>query len=99
MGYSLVTQLFPALLFSLPKRRFITSHGAFAGITAGVGTVAFITLTESTVGTLFPFLPQIVKDMNTGIIALVLNIAVMFAVSAAVRKTNQRSRKGGLMIK
>ncbi|MDL0427643.1 sodium:solute symporter [Bacillus velezensis] len=86
MGYSLVTQLFPALLFSLPKRRFITSHGAFAGITAGVGTVAFITLTESTIGTLFPFLPQIVKDMNTGIIALVLNIAVMFAVSAAVRK-------------
>ncbi|MCY8911878.1 sodium:solute symporter [Bacillus atrophaeus] len=91
MGYSLVTQLFPALLFSLPKHRFVTKQGAFAGIITGVGAVAYITLTETTIGTLLPFLPQMMKDLNVGIIALLLNVTVMMAVSMWTRKTKAGS--------
>lgn len=61
MGYSLVTQLFPALLFSLLKHNMVTKQGAFAGIIAGVGAVTYITMTETTIGTLFPALPQAAK--------------------------------------
>jgi len=34
-GYNFVTQLFPALILSLPARRFVTTAGAFAGIFTG----------------------------------------------------------------
>ena len=40
MGYSLVTQLFPTLAFSLMKNNFVTEAGAFAGIFTGVAIVA-----------------------------------------------------------
>ncbi|MDZ5719719.1 sodium:solute symporter [Bacillus sp. SXabc123] len=86
MGYSLVTQLFPALLFSLFKHHIVTKQGAFAGIITGVGAVSYITLTETTIGTLFPALPQAAKDLNVGIVALLLNITVMMAISLITRK-------------
>ncbi|MBO3676065.1 sodium:solute symporter [Streptomyces sp. NEAU-YJ-81] len=85
MGYALVTQLFPALLASLAPRQFVTKQGAAAGIVVGVTTVAVVTLSDVTVGSLLPGLPQAVKDLNVGIIALVLNIVVMVAVSAVTR--------------
>ncbi|MFT9474212.1 hypothetical protein [Streptomyces sp. Mo3] len=85
MGYALVTQLFPALLASLAPRQFVTKQGAAAGIVVGVTTVSVVTLSEVTVGSLLPGLPQAVKDLNVGIIALVLNIVVMVAVSAVTR--------------
>ncbi|MFE3740143.1 sodium:solute symporter [Streptomyces sp. NPDC059134] len=85
MGYALVTQLFPALLGSLAKRRLVTKQGAAAGIVVGVTTVAVVTLTGVTVGDLLPVLPQEIKDLNVGIVALLLNTLVMIAVSAATR--------------
>ncbi|WP_441249487.1 sodium:solute symporter family protein [Kitasatospora sp. McL0602] len=85
MGYSLVTQLFPALLLSLPARRRITKQGAAAGIVAGVTTVAVVTLTGTTVADLLPGLPQPVKDLNVGVVALLVNLVVLFAVSAVTR--------------
>jgi solute:Na+ symporter, SSS family len=85
MGYSLVTQLFPTLVFSLMKNNFVTKQGAFAGIGAGVATVAYITITGSTVGTLFPFLPQAIQDFNAGIIAMIINIVVLVVVSLATK--------------
>jgi solute:Na+ symporter, SSS family len=85
MGYSLVTQLFPTLVFSLMKNNFVTKQGAFAGIGAGVATVAYITITGSTVGSLFPFLPQAIKDFNVGIIAMIINIVILVAVSLATK--------------
>jgi SSS family solute:Na+ symporter len=85
MGYNLVTQLFPALVFSLMKKNFVTKAGAFAGIVAGVATVAAITISETSVGRLFPFLPQAIQDINVGIIALIVNAVVLTAVSAATR--------------
>lgn len=87
MGYSLVTQLFPSLVFSLMKRNFVTKQGAAAGIIAGVATVTYITVSKSTIGTLFPFLPQSVQDLNVGIIALIVNLVVMTVVSL-VTKSN-----------
>ncbi|MGZ4160762.1 MAG: sodium:solute symporter family protein [Neobacillus sp.] len=84
MGYSLVTQLFPSLVFSFAKKNFITKQGATAGIVVGVLTVAYITISGSTVGTLFPALPQYIKDLNVGVVALVINTVVTTAVSLVI---------------
>ncbi|GKU83111.1 sodium:solute symporter [Niallia sp. NCCP-28] len=85
MGYSLVTQLFPTLLFSLMKNNFVTKQGAFAGILTGVLTVAYVTISGTTIGSLFPFLPQAIQDFNVGIIALIINLVVLIVVSFATR--------------
>ncbi|OYV28757.1 MAG: hypothetical protein B7Z81_15535 [Acidocella sp. 20-61-6] len=82
MGYSFVTQLFPALIASLWPRNKVTAPGAISGILAGVGTVIYLTMANETIGKLFPTLPQIVKDLNVGIIALIVNVAVLAVVSA-----------------
>ncbi|QPA32317.1 sodium:solute symporter family protein [Thermaerobacillus caldiproteolyticus] len=87
MGYSLVTQLFPAFVFSLAKNNFVTRQGAFAGIIAGVATVAYITISGTTIGTLFPSLPQAIQDLNVGIVALIANIVVMTVVSLVTTRT------------
>jgi solute:Na+ symporter, SSS family len=94
MGYSLVTQLFPALVCSLSKRNFVTKQGAFIGILAGVLTVAYITISNSTIGTLFPSLPQAVKDLNVGIIALVVNVVVMTVVSLVTKSSSVSVQEG-----
>ncbi|HWL24970.1 MAG TPA: sodium:solute symporter family protein, partial [Ureibacillus sp.] len=86
MGYSLMTQLFPSLLFSFMKDNFVNKYGAASGIICGIATVAYITISESTIGTLFPSLPQAAKDLNVGIIALVINLVVTIIVSLIVRK-------------
>ncbi|MCX3062066.1 sodium:solute symporter family protein [Streptomyces beihaiensis] len=87
MGYALVTQLFPALLASLAPRQLVTKQGAAAGMIVGVAAVIVVTLTGTSVGSLLPGLPQAVKDLNVGVIALILNCAAMAAVSAATRRT------------
>ncbi|AUI37081.1 sodium:solute symporter [[Bacillus] caldolyticus] len=81
MGYSLVTQLFPSFVLSLTKQNFVTKQGAFAGILAGVATVAYINLSGSSVGTMFPSLLQAVQDLNVGIVALIVNTVVTVVVS------------------
>jgi SSS family solute:Na+ symporter len=92
MGYSLVTQLFPALALSLTKGRWATPVGAAAGIVAGVAAVAAISLTHSTIATLFPALPAPVQELNVGLIALAVNVIVLAAVSAAERLVTARRR-------
>jgi SSS family solute:Na+ symporter len=72
MGYALVTQLFPALLASLAPRRLVTTQGAATGIVVGVAAVAALTISGASVGSLLPGLPQAVKDLNVGVVALVL---------------------------
>ena len=90
MGYSFVTQLFPSLALSLGRNRWITREGAAAGIVAGVATVAAISLTHTTIGTLFPALPAQIKELNVGIVALAINVVVLVAVSAAARLASAR---------
>ena len=82
MGYSFVTQLFPALILSLAPRNPATAEGAIAGIVAGVVTVAVMTAYHLTLGGLFPGLPGVVQDLNVGIVAMGLNVAVLAGVSA-----------------
>ncbi|HET7578326.1 MAG TPA: sodium:solute symporter family protein [Bacillales bacterium] len=93
MGYSLVTQLFPTMIFSLMKNNFVTKAGAFAGIIAGVVTVAYISLSGSTVGSLFPFLPQAIQDFNVGIIAMIVNVIVLVIVSLVTRPVAVTEKK------
>ena len=91
MGYSFITQLFPSLLFSLKKKNSINKYGAIAGIISGLAIVISITISQSTIGTLFPSLPQAAKDLNVGIIALAVNFIVTILVSFACRKLTGRN--------
>jgi SSS family solute:Na+ symporter len=84
MGYSLVTQLFPALVLSLADRNIATREGAAAGIVAGVATVAAVSLTGANLHTL-AWLPAQVQDLNIGIVALAVNFIVLIVVSQATR--------------
>ncbi len=83
MGYALATQLFPALLMSLARRRLVTPAGAMAGIGAGVLVVAVMTAESVTMADLAPWLPFGLTDLNVGVVALALNVGVMAAVSWA----------------
>jgi SSS family solute:Na+ symporter len=93
MGYSFVTQLFPALVLSLPRNSWVTREGAAAGIVAGVATVAAVSLTHTTIGTLFPSLPAEIKELNVGIVALAVNIVVLIAFSAGTKLAAARNRR------
>jgi len=87
MGYNLVTQLFPALFCSLPERPLVSTTAATAGILAGEATVAYLSLSGASVATLLPWAPQVVKDLNVGIVALIVNVAVLGVVGALTRAT------------
>jgi SSS family solute:Na+ symporter len=91
MGYSFVTQLFPALILSLTKTRWTTPVGAAAGIVAGVGTVAAVSLTHSTIATLFPALPPAIRELNVGLIALAVNVIALTIVTVGMKLTMPRS--------
>jgi SSS family solute:Na+ symporter len=82
MGYSFVTQLFPSLICSLLPRNPATKEGAIAGILVGAGTVVYFTTTNATIGKLLPGFPEVVRDLNVGTAALVLNIVALLVVSA-----------------
>ena len=86
VGYTFVTQMFPSLIASLNPRWGATREGAFAGILIGVLVAAWLTFTHASVGSLLPFLPQAIKDLNVGIIALALNVATLAVVSAVTQR-------------
>jgi len=79
-AYNVVTQLFPALMLSLPNRPIASRQGAIAGILAGEATVAALTLTGATMESLFPSWPAVITDLNVGIIAMLVNVVVLFVV-------------------
>jgi SSS family solute:Na+ symporter len=86
MGYNFVTQLFPALVLSLGSRPRIGAPAACAGIIAGELTVAWTTITGSSIATLLPSAPQALRDVNIGIVALAVNVVVTALVAIAVRR-------------
>lgn len=92
-GYSLVTQFFPVMVLSFAKHNFVTKHGAIAGILAGVLTVTYITISKKTVADLLPGLPQAVKDLNVGIVAMFVNLVFLIVVSLMTRKAAVDSKK------
>jgi SSS family solute:Na+ symporter len=91
LGYALVTQLFPSLLMALLRPGLVSKWGAMAGIVAGVAVVAAMSFagktpgTSSTVDSLVGGLPSFLAQLNLGIVALLINIVVMAAVSFATR--------------
>jgi SSS family solute:Na+ symporter len=89
MGYSFVTQLFPSLICSLLPRNPVTKEGAFAGIAVGVGAVVYFTLSNQTLATLFPGLPEFIRDLNIGTAAALLNVVTLAIVSAATASRRQ----------
>lgn len=91
MGYNFVTQLFPALVLSLGRTPIATRQGAFAGILAGEATVAWLTIEGATMATLFPDWPEVVRDLNVGIVAMLVNVAVLVVVTLATRRARERS--------
>jgi SSS family solute:Na+ symporter len=96
MAYSFVTQLFPSLLMSLARRNFVTKQGAIAGVCVGIATVAAINLSHMTLAQLLPGLPEVLHEVNIGIVALVLNVTTMLLVSAATRVVPVRSAVPGV---
>lgn len=90
MGYGFVTQLFPALMASLMPRNPVTKQGAAAGIIAGVAAVAYFTHENTTVATLLPHAPEVIRDLNVGAAALLLNLVVMVAVSLATQSLRRQ---------
>ncbi|UOF91313.1 sodium:solute symporter [Fodinisporobacter ferrooxydans] len=97
MGYSLVTQLFPAMVCSLSKQNFVTKQGAICGILAGVLTVAYTTIANTSIGKLFPTFPQQIKDLNIGIVAMIVNVVVLVVVSLITK--NQRMSSSDQLLK
>lgn len=84
LGYSFVTQLFWPLVFSLLPNNFVTKWGASAGVLAGVAIVAVMEVGQLKLRALFPFLGS-VGDTNIGIVALLVNLVVLVAVSLLTR--------------
>jgi SSS family solute:Na+ symporter len=85
VGYTFVTQLFPTVVASLMPRNPTTTAGAFAGILTGVVVAAILTFTNASIGAWFPGLPEVIRDLNIGIVALAANVVVLIVVSAATR--------------
>lgn len=96
MGYNFVTQLFPALVLSLGERPLVSTAAAASGIVAGEATVAYLTSSGASVATLLPWAPQAVKDLNVGLVALVVNCVVLAAVAAATRLRSPRTTSARL---
>jgi SSS family solute:Na+ symporter len=86
LGYNLVTQLFPALVLSLPARPLATRVGCMSGIVTGEAIVAWSSLSGTTLAKLLPTWPSAITDLNIGIVAMSLNFAVLLTVSAATRE-------------
>ncbi|NOU72458.1 sodium:solute symporter family protein [Paenibacillus sp. LMG 31458] len=86
IAYNFITQLAPAFFASLMKKNFVTKQGAFAGIITGGALVSFMDLGNMNIGRLFPYLPQAMKDLNDGIIALFFNLIILVIVSLMTKK-------------
>jgi solute:Na+ symporter, SSS family len=85
MGYNFVTQLFPALILSLPTPPLVTRAGAIAGILTGEAVVIALQVSGVKLATLFPAWPSAITDLNIGIVAMIANVVVLLGVSAVTR--------------
>jgi SSS family solute:Na+ symporter len=76
---------------SLHRNNPLSSTAVFAGIVVGIATVAATSLTHTTIATLFPGLPEALRDLNIGIVALVLNVLTLAVVSVITRRVPSTS--------
>lgn len=91
MGYSMVTQLFPVVVAALWKGENASAPAAMAGIVVGELTVAALTLSKSTLATIFPSMPHSITDLNVGVVALALNVLAMVLVAALMPRPSARA--------
>jgi len=84
-GYSMVTQLFPALVLALGERPWATPAAAAAGIVCGEAVVLWLTFSGATLARLLPGWPSAITDLNVGGVALTVNAAVVAVVTLATR--------------
>ncbi len=85
MGYNFVTQLFPCFIASLMRRNPLDRRAAAAGIVAGVGMVALTTLGGFSLSA-YPQLGPL-RDVNIGVLALVVNLIVTALVAKLFQPT------------
>jgi SSS family solute:Na+ symporter len=52
-----------------------------------IATVAATSLTRATTATMLPWLAEALRDLNIGIVALLLNVLRLAVVSAVIRRT------------
>ena len=90
MGYNFVTQLFPCFLASLMRRNPLDKRAAAAGIVAGVAMVAATTIGGFSLAR-YPQLGPL-RDVNIGVLALVLNLVVTALVAKLVQPSERISR-------
>jgi len=90
-GYSLITQLFPALLLSLLPNNPVTKVGVFIGTAVGVTTVAVFGFGYLHLQQVLPGLPQAAYEVNVGFVGLVLNVVVL-AIAAAAGRAGEKNR-------
>jgi SSS family solute:Na+ symporter len=86
VAYAVVVQLFPPLMGALVPALRVTTAGAAAGMSTGIVLVVAITLTNTTLGALFPSAPSALTDLNIGIVAVSLNAIVMLLISRLFRR-------------
>ena len=71
------------MILSLGARPLVSAAAAIAGIVAGEATVGVVTSMGLSIATLVPAAPQFVKDLNVGIVALIVNLVVLTLVALA----------------
>ncbi|MGZ7147828.1 sodium:solute symporter family protein [Bacillus sp. BC08] len=98
IAYNFITQLAPAFFASLMRKNFVTKQGAFAGIITGGLLVSIMDLGNISIDKLFPGFPQVIKDLNEGIIALFVNIVVLVIVSLMTKNISNVHRDKTIVI-
>ncbi|KZR58926.1 sodium:solute symporter family protein [Pseudobacillus badius] len=93
MSYSFIAQLVPALLFSFFNQRAFNKFGAMAGIITGVAIVLYATVTGAKLADAFPSIPPIINDINTGAIAMAVNVIIAIFVSLLTNHLISSGRK------
>lgn len=58
----------------------------------GLALVTYLTISEATIGNLFPSLPQALQDLNIGIVSVMFNCLIMISVSLLTRKFTIQDR-------
>jgi SSS family solute:Na+ symporter len=85
LAASVLTQLFPAFIFSVFPARCGDKYAAFAGIAVGGAIAAWFGFSSQTLADAIPALPSSLRDLNVGLVALAANFLV-FLATAAVRR-------------
>ena len=80
-SFGMISQKAPGLLFSLKKKNPLSLPGVFFGILTGITIMVYTTFTKTTIAGLFPSLPVYIKDINIGMIAMILNVVVALVIS------------------